>query len=236
MSFQVVGRKLTRSFTDNIDFPETPRSLSGAAPEESKTYIDQIRGMKDYELTTLYIDFTHLLEREEILAEAIMEQYYRFLPYLRRALQNLVRKYEPTYLFMSSTFSDLSAAGSTSASSLTTREFSIAFYNLPLTAGIRELRMNTVGKLMSISGTVTRTSEVRPELISGTFRCEECNTMIYDVEQQFKYTEPIKCRNQTCNNRNSWQLNIEQSKFSDWQKVRIQENANEIPTGSMPRS
>ncbi|MDN8986022.1 hypothetical protein Q0P28_14030, partial [Staphylococcus aureus] len=58
VSFQVVGRKLTRSFTDNIDFPETPRSLSGAAPEESKTYIDQIRGMKDYELTTLYIDFT----------------------------------------------------------------------------------------------------------------------------------------------------------------------------------
>jgi len=29
---------------------------------------------------------------------------------------------------------------------------------------------------------------------------------------------------------------IEQSKFSDWQRVRIQENSNEIPTGSMPRS
>jgi len=40
----------------------------------------------------------------------------------------------------------------------------------------------------------------------------------------------------TCNNRTAWKLNIEQSKFSDWQKVRIQENPNEIPTGSMPRS
>jgi DNA replication licensing factor MCM6 len=29
---------------------------------------------------------------------------------------------------------------------------------------------------------------------------------------------------------------MEKSKFNDWQKVRIQENANEIPTGSMPRS
>jgi DNA replication licensing factor MCM6 len=44
------------------------------------------------------------------------------------------------------------------------------------------------------------------------------------------------CQNSTCNNRSGWQLNIEQSKFADWQKVRIQENANEIPTGSMPRS
>lgn len=44
------------------------------------------------------------------------------------------------------------------------------------------------------------------------------------------------CRTPSCNNRRDWQLNVDQSRFSDWQKVRIQENANEIPTGSMPRS
>lgn len=44
------------------------------------------------------------------------------------------------------------------------------------------------------------------------------------------------CPNLTCSNRTGWTLLIEQSKFSDWQKVRIQENSNEIPTGSMPRS
>lgn len=44
------------------------------------------------------------------------------------------------------------------------------------------------------------------------------------------------CQNPTCSNRTGWTLNVEQSKFSDWQKVRIQENPNEIPTGSMPRS
>ena len=156
-----------------------------------------------------------------------------FLPYLRRALQRLVRKYEPTYLYTSTSFSTASNA---STSSLITREFAIAFYNLPLTSGIRDMRMDRVGQLMSISGTVTRTSEVRPELVSGTFVCEHCRTTISDVEQQFKYTEPIMCQNVRCNNRTAWQLNIEQSKFDDWQKVRIQENANEIPTGSMPRS
>ncbi|EIW70041.1 hypothetical protein TREMEDRAFT_29695 [Tremella mesenterica DSM 1558] len=226
------------SFTEHIALPDTPGSMNAPTPrptaaEENKFYVEQIKAMKEFELTTLYVDFGHLLEREEVLARAIQSQYYRFLPYLRRALQSLIRRYEPTYLYTSTSFS---TTQSTSSSSLQTREFNIAFYNLPLTNGIRDLMMDKIGQLISISGTVTRTSEVRPELISGTFVCEGCGSTIRDIEQQFKYTEPIMCQNSTCNNRTGWQLNIERSKFSDWQKVRIQENANEIPTGSMPRS
>lgn len=93
-----------------------------------------------------------------------------------------------------------------------------------------------MGQLLSISGTVTRTSEVRPELYLGTFQCNDCRTVIKNVEQQFKYTEPTICQNPICGNRSSWTLLIEQSLFLDWQKVRIQENSNEIPPGSMPRS
>ena len=43
------------------------------------------------------------------------------------------------------------------------------------------------------------------------------------------------CQGLQCFNRQHWTLNVEQSKFVDWQKVRIQENSSEIPTGSMPR-
>lgn len=45
--------------------------------EENKFYIEQIKAMKEFELTTLYVDFSHLLEREEVLARAIQSQYYR---------------------------------------------------------------------------------------------------------------------------------------------------------------
>jgi DNA replication licensing factor MCM6 len=58
--------------------------------------------------------------------------------------------------------------------------------------------MDKIGQLASISGTVTRTSEVRPELISGTFSCEMCQTTIRDVEQQFKYTE-VSCASRSMN-------------------------------------
>lgn len=107
----------------------------------------------------------------------------RFLPYLRRALQTLVKKYAPTYLHTNAHSSANPAAG------LSVRTFSLAFYNLPLTEGIRDMRTEKIGKLSSISGTVTRTSEVRPELVFGTFTCFECKGIVRNVEQQFKYTE-----------------------------------------------
>ena len=33
--------------------------------------------MKEFELTTLYIDFAHLAAKEPVLARAIADQYYR---------------------------------------------------------------------------------------------------------------------------------------------------------------
>jgi len=200
----------------------------GSHPREP-LYIDQIKALRDFQRTTLFVDFSHILRYEEILARAISEQYYRFLPYLRRALLDLVATYTPNYLY-------LNANAASSTSGLVPRDFNVSFYNLGLVQGIRSLRTDRIRRLSCISGTVTRTSEVRPELLYGTFECQECKTIVRDVEQQFKYTEPIMCRGIGCQSRSMWKLIVEQSRFCDWQKVRIQENANEIPTGSMPRS
>ncbi|MCO5554240.1 hypothetical protein L7F22_007768 [Adiantum nelumboides] len=175
-------------------------------------YVEQIRALRGQERTTVYVDFTHILRFDEILAGAINEQYIRFLPYLRRALVDLVAHYTPEYQYINA------HSASTTSSGLTPRDFNISFYNMALIGGIRDLRTHKIGRLVSISGTVTRTSEVRPELLFGTFTCNFCKTSIRDVEQQFKYTEPIMCPNVQCQNTRSWQLNIEQSRFADWQK------------------
>jgi len=89
---------------------------------------------------------------------------------------------------------------------------------------------------MAISGTVTRTTEVRPELLYASFLCMACNSEVKGVEQQFKYTEPKLCKNPNCKNHIKWELSLEGSIFGDWQKLRVQENASDIPTGGMPRS
>ena len=228
-----VGERVREGFAQFLEsFVDQP--LSGSPDPDGErvqdpVYIDQIYALRDYGRTTLFVDFSHVLRQDDVLARAISDQYYRFQPYIRRALLDLVNTYIPNYLYLNA------HVASTASSGLVPRDFSVSFYNLGLVSGIRDLRTDKVGKLVSISGTVTRTSEVRPELLYGAFTCNECKSTVRDIEQQFKYTEPVMCRNSMCQNRREWQLNVDQSRFCDWQKVRIQENANEIPTGSMPR-
>ena len=145
-------------------------------------YIEQVEIMKEHELTTMYVDFTHILKQDDVLAQAIQTKYYRFMPYLKRAVHNLVAEYAPDYLL-----ENPSARSDQTASQA--KDFSVAFYRLPLVSGIRDLKTEKIGTLMSVSGTVTRTSEVRPELLYGSFICEVCHGIVNDIEQQFKYTE-----------------------------------------------
>lgn len=43
-------------------------------------YIEQIHGMRLYEVTTLYVDYMHILGFENsALAEALVDQYYRYV-------------------------------------------------------------------------------------------------------------------------------------------------------------
>lgn len=86
---------------------------------------------------------------------------------------------------------------------------------------IRELTSSRIGLLTRISGQVVRTHPVHPELVSGTFLCLDCQTVIKDVEQQFKYTQPNICRNPVCANRKRFLLDTNKSRFVDFQKVII---------------
>lgn len=116
------------------------------------------------------------------------------------------------------------------------REFWVSFHGLPRVDRLRDLRTARIGRLSSFVGTVTRTSEVRPELFLGAFRCLECGAAVRGVEQHFKYTEPLVCPAPACGNRRSWSLVKEESTFVDWQRLRVQESADEVPAGSLPRT
>lgn len=252
------GLRIQAAFEDFLEsHDEEPMSSALPPSSELKTdkyYINQIHGLKEFQLSTLYVDYNHLQSyMEGFLADAIATQYYRFLPFLQKAMHNLLTKYEPIYFREHRQMGSASsqAGGTSMGANLSTvdgtqndsilnaqtdKVFTLAFYNLPLVTRIRQLRTDAIGRLVSISGTVTRTSEVRPELASGTFVCLACNTTVPNVEQTFRYTEPAVCPNQTCNNKVGWRLDLTNSTFVDWQKCRIQENSSEIPTGSMPRT
>ena len=174
--------------------------------------------MRAAEQSTLHVDYVHVLDWDEPLAASLAEEFARFEPWLKAGLQEAVRAHAEEYA---------AAEG----------EYFVAFFNMPSTLKVRDLKMHCVGALVAISGTVTRTSDVFPELLYGRFRCRECDALSPPVEQQFKFTEPAACSaGGTCQNRSRWELRPESSRFCDWQRVRVQENADEIPAGSMPRS
>lgn len=182
-------------------------------------YMMSIDKMRREEKTTLFVDFEHINQfsagGDVDLGEDLITNFYRFEPFLRQGLQNVVMKVDKAHA--------------------TDRLFFLAFYNLPTCMKLRDMKTNIIGRLTSIYGTITRTTEVRPELLEGTFKCKDCNS-VQVVEQQFKYSQPILCKNPNCQNRSEWELKVEDSKFTDWQKVRIQEHSGDIPAGSMPRT
>ncbi|GAB2281063.1 MCM DNA helicase complex subunit mcm6, variant 2 [Dionaea muscipula] len=183
-------------------------------------YDSEIAAMDANESSTMFIDFTHVMRFNDILQKAISDEYLRFEPYLRSACKRFLIERKPNF----------------NADDNLNRDVNIAFYNIPLVKRLRELSTGELGRLVSVTGVVTRTSEVRPELLQGTFKCLDCGTVIKYVEQQFKYTEPTACVNAACMNRTKWVLLRQDSKFADWQRVRMQETSKEIPAGSLPRS
>ncbi|ONK54815.1 uncharacterized protein A4U43_UnF11040 [Asparagus officinalis] len=192
-------------------------------PNGAPFYESEVELMAAKESTTMFVDFSHVMLFNDVLQKAISEEYLRFEPYLKNACKRFV---------MESRSSGNRQATDDNAN----KDINIAFYNIPLLKRLRDLTTLEIGKLTSVMGVVTRTSEVRPELLYGTFKCLECAGTVKHVEQQYKYTEPIICMNATCQNRSKWALLRQESKFTDWQRVRMQETSKEIPAGSLPRS
>ncbi|XP_054452060.1 DNA replication licensing factor MCM6 [Anoplopoma fimbria] len=178
-------------------------------------YVREAEELIRPERNTLLVSFTDLEGFNQELATTIQEEYYRVYPFLCRAVRNFARDHGNVPL---------------------NKEFYVALEDLPTRHKIRELSSMRIGTLVRISGQVVRTHPVHPELVSGTFLCMDCQALIKDVPQQFKYSPPTICRNPVCNNRSRFHLDTHKSKFIDFQKVRIQETQAELPRGSIPRS
>ncbi|XP_025083837.1 zygotic DNA replication licensing factor mcm6-B-like [Pomacea canaliculata] len=178
-------------------------------------YLPLVQELVRPERNTLTVSFADVQTYNQQLSTTILEEYYRVYPFLCRAVKNYARDW-----------------GQIPPS----KEFYISFTDVPSKLKVRELMTAKIGSLLRITGQVVRTHPVHPELVNGTFLCLDCRTVIKDVEQQFKYTQPTICRNPVCSNRSRFMLDVNKSRFVDFQKVRIQETQAELPRGSIPRS
>ena len=171
--------------------------------------------------STVVVHHAHFAAYDAVASATLDSMFLRCMDYINDALHCVLQEY-----FLE----DYSNRGKCAPV--------VAMSRVPRNFSVRSLRSGLVGQLCSIGGTVTRTSQVRPELLIGVFRCNDCGTESDPIAQQFRYTEPPACKNPACLNKNRFMLipDHRDSKFGDWQKLRLQENANQIPVGCMPRS
>jgi len=204
--------------------------------EDDLYYLEQAKTMISEQKRTLYVKIEHIEELDQdkvgfppaVLRSVIESKYMIVRDALNAAVPQLLSKIEEQDL-------QEKVAKARKEEEL---KFTVAFYDLPLYSGIRDLRTEQLGRLTSICGVVTRTTEIKPELLVGTFQCNECSREVTGVVQQFKVTEPAMCPTRNCGNRTSWTPLPESrtTRWGEWQRLRLQENENEVPAGSMPRS
>jgi len=165
---------------------------------------------------SLVIDFDDLLRFDPELAKKTLENPEEFIESASRAIKNVMLIEDPDY-------------------AKKIERFYPRFKNLPEKISLRQIRSHHIGQLVAIDGIITRASEVKPQLIEAVFECQRCHEKIVVLQEEGKYTPPIQCTNPTCRRKGPFKLIVEESKFIDWQKIRVQERPEDLPPGQLPR-
>lgn len=90
--------KLVRKSLKLLKFLESYRNPNiDPQDPQSAYYISQIHSLKHFQVSTVYVDFSHLQTVEDgVLTDAITDKFSRFLPFLQNALHKAIDKYEPS--------------------------------------------------------------------------------------------------------------------------------------------
>jgi replicative DNA helicase Mcm len=167
--------------------------------------------------TSLLVDFQDLVSFDNMFAVLVSEDPQKFLATASSALLSILRIEDPDYI-----------------EKLDVTTIRIRIINYSEHVPLRHIRSKHIGKLIQINGILMRASEVKPLLVEAVFRCRVCGQDIPQAQEEGRYTEPPLCP--TCGKKTAMRLIPEQSRFIDWQKVRVQESPEELPPGQMPRS
>jgi len=106
------------------------------------------------------------------------------------------------------------------------------FKNLPDSqqAFIRNVRAEHLGKLISITGIIRQSSDVRPEVISARFECPSCGNVLTIIQTDLKFKEPSRC---ACGRKGFFrQLSKE---MTDAQRLVLEESPQTLDGNAQPK-
>ncbi|CAF0887928.1 unnamed protein product [Didymodactylos carnosus] len=121
------------------------------------------------------------------------------------------------------------------------RRFEIYFKASTLSKylSVRQVKAAHIGKLITVKGVVTRTTEVKPMISVATYTCDICGSETYQPVTSPTFMPLLMCPSQDCViNKSGGRLSLQTrgSKFIKFQEIKIQEHTDQVPVGNIPRS
>ncbi|KAL3457372.1 MCM2/3/5 family-domain-containing protein [Aspergillus heterothallicus] len=103
---------------------------------------------------------------------------------------------------------------------------------------VRNVRSEHLGSLITVRGITTRVSDVKPAVQINAYTCDRCGNEVFQPVTAKQFTPMTECPSDECKGNNSKGqlfLSTRASKFIPFQEVKIQEMADQVPVGHIPR-
>ncbi|KAH8657561.1 MCM2/3/5 family-domain-containing protein [Tricladium varicosporioides] len=103
---------------------------------------------------------------------------------------------------------------------------------------VRQIKGEHLGHLITVRGIATRVSDVKPTVEVNAYTCDRCGCEIFQPVGSKTFGPLTECPSKDCEvNQTKGQLHhsTRASKFQPFQEVKIQEMADQVPVGHIPR-
>jgi replicative DNA helicase Mcm len=176
-------------------------------------YFDRINNMMASGAQSLIVDYIDLDSYNPLLAKEITHKPDEYLEAFNEAVLSVLREIHPDY------------------EQEIREKIRVRIGNYTVQKGLREINADLINKLVSISGMVVRSSEVKPLAKKIAYKCTNCNTVTEAQLKGLVMKKPVKCP--ACSEK-ELEMDPESSLFIDFQMVRLQELPEDLPAGQLP--
>lgn len=176
-------------------------------------YFNRINNMMASNAQSLVVDYIDFDSFNPSLAKQITHDPDEMLEAFNEAVLSILREIHPDY---EQEIRD---------------KIRVRMGNYTVQKGLREINADLIDKLVSVSGMVVRSSEVKPLAKKVAYRCTNCNTVTEAQLKGLVLKKPQKCP--ACSEK-ELEMDPETSIFIDFQMVRLQELPEDLPAGQLP--
>ncbi len=104
---------------------------------------------------------------------------------------------------------------------------------------LRAMRAFDIGSIVSVKAIVVKATDPKPFIKVAAYSCDICGHEVYQPVSYKIYMPLVDCPSKTCKDnqsRGKLNPNTRSSKFISFQEIKIQEPADQVPIGHVPRS